>query len=210
MPETFSSVKARAKTKKHGAEATADQWNIAQIILATVATVFALHWSQRFFIPLMLGIIVAYTLNPLVTWLERHRIHRMIGSSLVVIVLLCAVVVGAMSIREQVQGILDRVPEAAAKFSALLREMAEKPNTVQKVQAAAREIEQATNQAANGTSNRQKTPARVVVEDPKFKLVDFLWTGSMGMFGLMGEAVMLVLLVLFLLLSGDMLKRKLM
>ena len=32
----------------------ADSWNIAQIIVATVATVFALHWAQKFFIPLLL------------------------------------------------------------------------------------------------------------------------------------------------------------
>jgi predicted PurR-regulated permease PerM len=188
----------------------ATSWNVAQLIVATVATVFALHWAQRFFIPLILGIIVAFTLNPLVAWMERHHVHRIIGSTLVMITLVCAGALAIMSLRDQVQGILDRVPEAAGKLSAALREIADEPNTVQKMQAAARELEQATSQAANGSTNQKKPPTRVVVDEPKFKLVDLLWTGSMGMFGIMGETIMLVLLVLFLLLSGDTFKRKVM
>lgn len=78
-----------------------------------------------------------------------------------------------------------------------------------KVEAAAREIEQATNQAANTSPPAQKPPTRVVIEEPKFKLINWLWTSSWGMFGLIGETVMLLLLVVFLLLSGDTFKRKL-
>lgn len=78
-----------------------------------------------------------------------------------------------------------------------------------KVEAAAREIEQATSQAANTSPPAQKPPTRVVIEEPKFKLINWLWTSSWGMFGLIGETVMLLLLVVFLLLSGDTFKRKL-
>jgi predicted PurR-regulated permease PerM len=192
------------------ASGQAASWNLPLIIVATVASVFALHWAQRFFIPLILGILVAYTLNPVVSWMERHHIHRILGSTLVMIALLCVSALALMSLRDQVQGILDRVPEAASKLSATLRDIADQPNAMQKMQAAARELERATNQAADGSTEHKKPPTRVVVDEPKFKLVDLLWTGSMGMFGIMGETVMLVLLVLFLLLSGDTFKRKLM
>ena len=36
-------------------------------ILAALATVFALSWAQSFAIPLLLGIVISYTVNPLVT-----------------------------------------------------------------------------------------------------------------------------------------------
>lgn len=182
---------------------------IAQITLAVIATVFALHWAQRFFIPLFLGIIMAYTLNPLVTWLERHKIPRFIGTSLAMAVLLCLLGLVTMSLRYQVERILDQVPEAASKLTTALLDMAAQPNTMIKMQAAAREIERATNQAANGSSTPQKPPTRVVLEEPRSKIVDWLWTGSLGMFGLIGETVMLLFLVTFLLLSGDTFKRKL-
>jgi predicted PurR-regulated permease PerM len=49
----------------------------------------------------------------------------------------------------------------------------------------------------------------VVVDEPKFKLNDILWRGSLGLFGLVGETVMMLFLAYFLLLSGDTFKRKL-
>ena len=44
---------------------------------------------------------------------------------------------------------------------------------------------------------------------PKFRLSDYLWAGSMGAVGAMGQAAMVVFLVFFLLLGGDTFKRKL-
>jgi predicted PurR-regulated permease PerM len=184
-------------------------WTVAQSILAVIATIFALHWAQRFFIPLMLGIVAAYTLNPLVAWLERRRVPRTLGSSLVMLVLVCAVAAASTPLGGQAEAILDRVPEAVGKLSASLRSLSHGPNAMQKMQAAARELEQATKEAADGAAASRKAPTRVVVEEPRFTLVDLLWTGSLGMFGLLGDAVMLLLLILFLLMSGDTFKRKL-
>jgi len=188
----------------------ADSHSVAQIILAVVATIFALYWAQRFFIPLFLGLILALTLNPLVRYLERLKMPRLLGTSLVMAALLCGMAAATLSLRTQVERILDQAPEAAMKLSVVLRDMASQPNPMLKVHEAAREIEQATNQAANGTTRAQKPPTRVVIEEPKFKLVNWLWSGSWGVFGLIGETVMLLLLVIFLLLSGDTFKRKLM
>lgn len=58
---------------------------LALIIIATVAVVFALEWAQSFVISLLLGILFAYTLNPLVVWLERIRIPRTLGAGIVVL-----------------------------------------------------------------------------------------------------------------------------
>ena len=187
-----------------------DSRSLAEVIVAVVATIFALYWAQRFFIPLFLGIILAYTLNPLVTWMERIKIPRLVGTTIVMMTLLFGVALGTLSLRGQVERILDQVPDAAGKLSVALKDMATQPNTMLKVQAAAREIEQATNQAANGTAASQKPPTRVVIEEPKFKLLNWLWTGSLGMFGIIGETAMMLILVIFLLLSGDTFKRKLM
>jgi predicted PurR-regulated permease PerM len=188
----------------------ADSRSLAEVIVAVIASIFALYWAQRFFIPLFLGIILAYTLNPLVTWMERIKIPRLVGTTMVMMTLLFGLALGTLSLRGQVERILDQVPDAAGKLSVALKDMAAQPNTVLKVQAAAREIEQATNQAASGTTASQKPPTRVVIEEPKFKLLTWLWTGSLGMFGIIGETAMMLILVIFLLLSGDTFKRKLM
>ncbi len=65
-----------------------DMRGLALAIVTTVVVVFALQWAEKFFIPLVLGIIIAYTLNPLVVWLERIRIPRVVGTSLVMLAVL--------------------------------------------------------------------------------------------------------------------------
>ena len=187
----------------------ADSQSMAAVILSTVAVVFALSSAQRFFIPLVFGLILAVTLNPLVRYLERFKIPRLVGTTIAMLALLSTMGAATLSLRGQVERILDEVPNAATKLSGVLRDMAVQPNPMLKVQEAAREIEQATNQAANGQGKAQKPPTRVVIDEPKIKLVDW-WTSSLGMFGLIGDTVMLLLLVMFLLLSGDTFKRKLM
>ena len=188
----------------------ADSQSMAAVILSTVAVVFALSSAQRFFIPLVFGLILAITLNPLVRYLERFKIPRFIGTMIAIMALLFIMGAATMSLRGQVEQILDEVPNAATKLSAFLRDFAVQPNPMVKVQEAARELEQATNEAANGQAKVKKPPTRVVIDEPKIKLVDWLWTGSLGIFGLIGDGVMLLLLVIFLLLSGDSFKRKLM
>lgn len=187
-----------------------DARGLALGILATIAVVFALEWAQRFVISLLLGILFAYTLNPLVVWLERIKIPRVLGSIIVMAAVVCALALGTYSLRGQVQTIAAQLPEAASKFSAgLARVRDNQLSNMQKVQSAASEMEKATSQAA-GISSVPKQPAtHVVIDQPAFKLGNFLWAGSMGVLGLIGQATMVIFLVFFLLLGGDTFKRKL-
>src|SRR5574338_785208 len=81
------------------------------VIIAIVAAVFALSAAQKFFIPLVFGVILACTLNPVVRLFERLRIPRLIGSTLVMIALLCGIAAATVSLRTQVDRILDQIPD---------------------------------------------------------------------------------------------------
>jgi predicted PurR-regulated permease PerM len=187
-----------------------DVRGLAVAIVTAVVVVFALQWAEKFFIPLLLGIIIAYTLNPLVVWLERIKIPRVVGTSIVMLVVLCGGAFVTISLRDQIQTILDQLPAAASKLSVALRGMREgQPNTMQKVQAAARELDKATRQAADIHSEPKPPATHIVIDQPTFKLGDFLMAGSMGMFGFISQSAMVVILVFFLLLAGDTFKRKL-
>ena len=184
--------------------------SVALSILAAIAVVFALEWAQSFVISLLLGILFSYTLNPLVVWLERIRIPRVVGTGIVMVGVVCALVLGTYSLRGQMQTILDQLPEAVSKFSAGLASLRKgQTSTIQKVQTAASEIEKATSQAAGTASTLRQPATRVVIDPPGFKLGNFLWAGSMGAAGLVGQAAMVLFLTFFLLLSGDTYKRKL-
>lgn len=190
--------------------ASMDVRGLALAIVTTVVVVFALQWAEKFFIPLLLGIIIAYTLNPLVMWLERMKIPRVVGTSMVMLAVLCGSALVTISLRGQIQTILDQLPAATKKLSVALLSMREgQPNTMQNVQAAAREIEKATSQAADIHSAPKQPATHIVVDQPAFKLGDFLRAGSMGLFGFIGESAMVLILVFFLLLAGDTFKRKL-
>ena len=187
-----------------------DVRGLAVAIVTTVVVVFALQWAEKFFIPLLLGIIIAYTLNPLVVWLERIRIPRVVGTSLVMLVVLGGSAFVTISLRGQIQTILDQLPGAASKLSSALSSMREgQPNTMQKVQSAAREIDKATSQAADIHSTPKPPATHIVIDQPTFKLGDFLMAGSIGLFGFISQVTMVVILVFFLLLAGDTFKRKL-
>jgi len=187
-----------------------DVRGLALALVATVVVVFALQWAEKFFIPLLLGIIIAYTLNPFVVWLERIKIPRVVGTSIVMLVVLCGGAFVTISLRGQIQTILDQLPAAASKLSvALLRMRGGQPTTMQKVQAAAQEIDTATSQAADIHSTPKQPATHIVIDQPTFKLGDYLRAGSMGVFGFIGQATMVLILVFFLLLAGDTFKRKL-
>jgi len=187
-----------------------DARGLALGILATVAVVFALDWAQSFVISLLLGIFIAYTLNPLVTWLERIKIPRVLGAGMVMVAVVCALVLGTYSLRGQVRTILEQLPKAASKFSAGLTSPRHgQPSNMQKVQSAAQAIEKAASQAADSPSTSNKPATHVVIDQPTFKLGNFLWVGSMGALGFIGQASMVLFLVFFLLLAGDTFKRKL-
>ena len=183
---------------------------VALGIVATLAMVFILQLAQTFAISLLVGIFLAYTLNPLVVWLERIKIPRIVGASIVMLAVVSALGLGTYSLRGQMQTIVDQLPEAASKLSARLASLRlDQLINMQKVQTAARTIEKATGQGESGPLAARQPATHVVVDQAGFKLGNLLWVGSMGALGFIGEAAMVGFLVFFLLISGDTFKRKL-
>jgi predicted PurR-regulated permease PerM len=190
-------------------------------IIATVAFVFALQWAKNFLVPLLLGIFIAYTLSPVVRWLERWRVKRAIGATLVTGVILAGMALTAQRVQGEIFNIVDELPTLTHKVSKLMAEASDgQPSTIQQVQAAAAELEQA---AANAGSDARRIaqrrplpaaapPASAAVPAAgasNFRVMDWLLAGSVGLASFVSQATMVVFLVFFLLLAGDTFKRKL-
>lgn len=187
-----------------------DAQGLALGVLAVLASVFVLSWAQAFVVPLLLGIVIAYTLNPLVAWLETIRVPRAVGTVVVMASVMGALVLGAYSLRDEMQTIVEQLPAAATKFATgLARLGVGQVGTMQKMQNAATEVERATAQAASGAVAPRQPATHVIVDQPKFKLGSFLWESSLGAVGAMVQTAMVAFLVFFLLLGGDTYKRKL-
>lgn len=183
-----------------------DARGVSLSIIATVAFLFALQESQKFLIPMLFGIFIAYTLNPVVCWLERLRLPRVIGATVVMLILMGAMAGATNTLTTEFESIMQSLPELSHKLSRVLaRNPTGQPSTIQRMQAAATEIESAT--AGGKTVSRAPPPAAVAA--PSLRISDLLLAGSMGAAGMLGEAVVVLFLVFFLLLSGDTFKRKL-
>ena len=186
-----------------------DARGVALAIMATVALIFALNWAQPFLITLLLGILFAYTLNPLVMWLERIRIPRVAGTSLVMLAVIFALVFGTYALRGQAQRIIAQLPEAASKVSTGLDKMRSgQQSNMKHVQAAANTIEKAASKADLSAPPKPRT-THVVIDQPAFNLSNALLAGSKGVLTIIGQAAMVFFLVFFFLLGGDLFKRKL-
>src|SRR4051812_37584962 len=59
-----------------------DVRNVALVVIAVLATVFALQWAKAVFIPLLVGVMFSYALTPVVDRLEHWRLHRAAGAGL--------------------------------------------------------------------------------------------------------------------------------
>ncbi len=184
-------------------------------ILATIACVFALQWAQKFFVPLLLGILLAYTLNPVVRWLERWHVKRVVGATLVT-----ALILGAMGgtfyrLQGEFFNILDELPALTHKVTRILTSSSGERSTIQQVQAAAAEIERAASNATGGGERKaiqkrtQSVPPVPVAAGSNIRVMDWVLAGSVGLATFLSQATMVVFLVFFLLLAGDTFKRKL-
>jgi predicted PurR-regulated permease PerM len=179
-------------------------------VLAALVSIYALWWGRAFAIPLLLGIVISYTLYPLVAWLEAIRIPRVFGTVIVMATVISALTFGVYSLRGQMQTIIAQLPEAATKLSAGLAGMRiSQVGNMQKMQNAATQVEKAATQAAGGPAAPRHAVTHVIVDQPTFKLSSFLWKSSMDSLGALGQVAMVVFLVFFLLVGGDRFKRNL-
>lgn len=187
-----------------------DPRGFALAIIAVIAAIFALDWAQNFVISLLLGILFAYSLNPLVVWLERMHVPRGLGASLVILSVVGGLALGAYALRGEMQTILDQLPVAVARVSASVAQLRKgEPGTMQKVQTAANEIEKVANEAAGSDPKPRAAVTRVSIDSPGFKVGTFLWAGSLGAVGMFAQGAMVLFLTFFLLVSGDTYRRKL-
>jgi predicted PurR-regulated permease PerM len=185
-------------------------------IIATVAFVFALQWAKNFCVPLLLGIFIAYTLSPVVRWLERWHIKRAIGATLVTGLILAGMAFTIVRVQGEFFNIVDELPALTHKVTKIITQASDgSPSTIQQMQAAAAEIEQAAaNAGADVRRAAQRRAAASAAQQAapgssNFRIMDWLLAGSVGLASFISQATMVIFLVFFLLLAGDTFKRKL-
>ena len=182
--------------------------NLALALLAIFAGIFVLQWAKAVFIPLMLGLVFSYALSPLANGLAARRVPRWLGSALLLLVILSAIGTTVYSLSDEAARMLNSLPVAAQKLKQVIQEKrGGTGGTLEQVQRAALQIEQAARDASAASGGRDVM--RVVVEPARFNIKDYLWTGTIGLMALVGQVTVVIFLTYFLLVSGDTFRRKL-
>lgn len=181
--------------------------NVSLMVLAGLGLLFVLHWAKAVFIPVMLSILFSYAFSPVVNWLETRRVPRWLGAAVLLLSILGAMGTTAYALSDEAVAMVESLPVAAQKFrNALKRSSGKSTSTLDTVQKAATQIEQAAKEGA--TPGTTRGVMRVVVEKSNFNIKDYLWTGTIGLIALIGQATVVIFLTYFLMLSGDTFRRK--
>jgi predicted PurR-regulated permease PerM len=183
--------------------------NMSLVVLAGLAFLFVLHWAKAVFIPVMVGVLFSYALSPVVNWLETKRVPRWLGSAVLLLTILGSLGATAYSLSDEAADLVEALPAAAQKFRQAVKARTTRSNSaLETVQKAAAQIEQAAQDS--GSPGTSRGAMRVVIEPSHFNIKNYLWSGTVGLMALIGQATVVVFLTYFLMLSGDTFRRKLM
>jgi predicted PurR-regulated permease PerM len=181
---------------------------VSLAVLAGIGSLLFLKFAQEVFIPLVFGVLISYALDPIVSWLQRRSIPRALGAGVLLTVLVGGAGFGMYTLRDDAVAVIEKLPAAAKKLRESLRvSRRDGQGLMGKMQEAATEMENTTTEAAGPDSARTGV-TRVTVEDKPVNVGDYLWWGGTGVIAVTSEAVLVLFLVYFMLIAGDLFRRK--
>jgi predicted PurR-regulated permease PerM len=180
---------------------------IALVVIALSAAVFLLQFTATVLIPLVVSLLLFYTLDPVVGRLVRWHVPRGSAALVVMLAFVGGIGAGGWALWPQIEQVVADIPKGVAELRRELRgARGGDKSTLQRVQEAATAIDAAAAEAASPTP---RTPGVTPVEVRQpTRTTDLLWSGSLGAFTLMGQSLTVLFLTLFLLSEGDSFKRK--
>lgn len=182
--------------------------SVALTTLAIAAAMAVLYWAREVFIPIVLSILIAYALEPIVRALTRVRLPRAVAAALVMVLLTGGTGYLAYSLSDDAAEVVAELPDAAIQIREIMRRQRGEPGAIQQVQEAAEQLQRTADEAA-GPNPAPRGVQRVQIEQPTINVREYLSWGSASAVAFVGQATLIVFFVFFLLVSGDLFKRKL-
>ena len=184
-----------------------DVRTLSLAVIAGIGALLFLRFARSVFIPLTIGVLISYALEPIVAWLRKWSIPRAVGAAVALAFIVWAAGFGLFMLIDDAVAVVDKLPAAAKKFRALVEKGDEEEGLMEKVQEAATEIENTTTQAV-GPDQVRDGVTRVQLEEKPINVRDYLWRGGTGATSVASDVVMVIFLVYFMLVTADLFKQK--
>jgi predicted PurR-regulated permease PerM len=186
-----------------------DVRSVSLAVIALLACVYTLQWASAVFIPLLLGVMLSYGLSPAVERLQRWHVPRAIGAAVLLLGLVAGLGSISYSLSDDAGALADSLPDAAQKLRESVQSRRGAPeSSIDKMQRAAAKLEEAAAEGVAKAPPAAKGVTRVQIERPRFNIRDYLWSSTLGLVGLIGQAMVVLFVSFFLMTSGDRFRRK--
>jgi len=167
--------------------------SIATVGLFILALFYTLHFGRAFFIPVVVAILLDFLLKPVVRGLQRLHIPMAIGAALVLGGLLSTAAYGVVALSTPAATWLERAPKSLAVVERKIREL-RKP--------VERMSETAERLAQMATTESEAHEVAVSTDDLRSRLLE-------GARAVVVQSMAVIILLYFLMASGDLFLRKL-
>lgn len=171
---------------------------VALWIIATIALLYLLRSASQLLIPIVLAVLVSYALEPVVAWMAKRHVPRLVATSLVLLTLVAGLGYGAYSLKDNVRSAVDALPKLADK----VRQLAHSSGVFTLLEPDGDNAPAQQGSTPASASDPSATPASGTAVPGSMSMTGFVQRGVSSVFALMGHLTVIVFLVFFLLLSG--------
>lgn len=158
---------------------------------------YTLYFARPFLLPIVVATILNFLLSPVVRGLARVHVPRAVGAGLVILALLGIVALGIERLSGPAAEWLDKTPEGMERIEARIRGLR---GPVEQVQEAAEKVEEEVDRLSGDGGETQEVKVQTGT------LTSALLSRTQAF---LGAAIIILILLYFLLASGDFFLRKL-
>lgn len=168
-------------------------------ILVALGTIWFLRAARTVLIPIALAVLISYALEPVVGWLERRRVHRLVGSTAVLLLVLGGITCGVYTLKDDATRAVQSLPKAVESARDLVTsQLGSSPEALGRAG------------AVGGESSSGRDSGEMKPTGTSGQIAGSLLERTVSaIFAFAGHVVVIVFLVLFLLISGHHVRNRL-
>jgi predicted PurR-regulated permease PerM len=175
VPSAIAKLPAKLSTSSQTPQPTGVRWGIA--VLACAAAVALLYYGQMFFITVITAVIIAFLLDPVVSFFMRVGLSRGVASFVVCSLAVSLLYVGGVALVTELSGLTEELPQYSDRISKLIDQAIARVDEMEKASVAVllpsrlRPEAQAEINAANAKNRRgtNKKPDPPTVQEVRIQ-----------------------------------------